>query len=130
MSMTLAEIKADVMFQTNNDVEDLDEFEPYIVNYVNAGYEQLVDAYMDKHVGYADGDVIPLSGANDVPELPDYAHYGLVDYATYLVYRNGNSVKQNRGMAFYSSFAELIPKLKYEKNGMRGSRTFINIFSR
>lgn len=128
--MTLAEIKAEVMFQTNNDVDDLNEFEPYIVYYVNEGYEQLVDAYMDKHVGYADEDVIPLSGANDVPELPDYAHYGLVDYATYLVYRNGNATKQNRGMAFYSAFAELIPKLKYEKNGNRSERNFINIYTR
>lgn len=126
--MTLAEIKDEVMFQTNNDIEDINDYEPYIVDYVNAGYEILVNAYTDMHVGSGAGEIAPLVNPEDVPALPEYAHHGIVDYATYLVYRNGNSVKQNRGMPFYSAFAELVPKLKYEKNGNVGARSFINIY--
>lgn len=130
--MTLEEIKAQVMFQTNNDVEDLDDFEPHLNDYINEGYDRLVYSYTGAHVA-AETDYSPLAIDSDVPALPMYSHRALVDYATYLVYRNGNSVKQNRGMAFYGSFSEIESRLMSERatpgNATMGGRRFINIYS-
>ena len=39
--MTLAEMKAHVMFQTNNDAEDVGDYLPSLLNYLNDGYDRL-----------------------------------------------------------------------------------------
>ena len=127
--MTLGKIKEQIMFQTNNDADDLPDFEPHIADYVNEGYNILVYAYYEKHVGHAEDEIKPLEGADDEPQLPEYAHRALADYGTYMVYRNGNSVKQNRGMAFYSMFMDIVAKLKFERGGVT-KRQFINIYTR
>jgi len=127
--MTLGEIKEQVMFQTNNDVEDLADYEPHLTDYINEGYDILVMNYTDQHVSNDSAEYPALSELTDVPNLPEYTHRGLVDYATYLVYRNGNSVKQNRGMAFYSAFMDITAKLKYERVGA-GEKQFRNLFTR
>lgn len=36
--MNLLEIKNMVMFQTNNDADDLGDFLPYLEDYINEGY--------------------------------------------------------------------------------------------
>lgn len=127
--MTLGEIKEQVMFQTNNDVEDLADYEPHLTDYINEGYDILVLNFTGEHVS-SDSNYPPLKKeSSDIPRLPEYAHRGLADYATFCVYRNGNAVKQNRGMAYYSAFLEVASKLKYERDGM-GRRQFTNIFSR
>lgn len=127
--MTLDEIKSQVMYQTNNDKDDLPDFEPHLTDYINEGYDILVMNYTDEHVA-SDSETYPaLSESTDVPKLPEYTHRGIADYATYLVYRNGNAVKQNRGMAFYSTFLDIVAKLKYERDGI-GRKQFKNIFSR
>lgn len=125
--MTLGEIKQQVMFQTNNDVEDLADYEPHLTDYINEGYDILVEAFTGQHVSEDSEEYPPLKKGE--PNLPEYAHRGLVDYATYMVYRNGNTVKQNRGVAFYSAFLETVAKLKYERGGT-GRKQFKNIFSR
>ena len=129
--MTLDEIKAQVMYQTNNDADDLPDFEPHLTDYINEGYDILVQNYTGEHVPSNNNGVLYslLAAGSDVPRLPEYSHRGLVDYATFCVYRNGNAVKQNRGMAFYSAFLEVCGKLKYERGGS-GTRQFMNIFSR
>ena len=112
--MTLSEMYDQIMFQTNNDADDLGDFTPHIGDYVNEGYDKLVEAYADEHVS-ADSETYPkLTVKGDEPNLPEYSHRGIVDYATYLIYRNGNAVKQNRGQAYYNSFYEYLVKLKYE----------------
>jgi hypothetical protein len=127
--MTLDAIKAQVMYQTNNDRDDLPDFEPHLTDYINEGYDILVMNYTDQHVA-SDSEEYPLlKQAMDVPRLPEYTHRGLADYATFCVYRNGNAVKQNRGMAFYSAFLEIVGKLKYERGGI-GRKQFKNIFTR
>ncbi len=126
--MTLSEINAQIMFQTNNDIDDLGDFEPHITDYINQGYDLLVEAYTGEHVT-ADSETYPaLVDNSDKPNLPEYSHRAIVDFATYLIYRNGNIVKQNRGQAYYSAFYEVLVKLKYEGGTRTKPLRFINIY--
>ena len=110
--MTLKEIRALAMFQSNNDEEDLPEFQPALDQYINEGYDRLVEAYTDEHTD-PDGDVyIPLTGATDEPEIPSWSHRAIADYATYMIYRNGNVTKQNRSVPYYQSFSDMLLKLR------------------
>lgn len=103
--MTLAEIQARVMFQTNNDAEDVGDFTPHLPGYINDGYDRLLYAYDKKHLGE---DPAPLADADDVPQLPLWTHAALADWATWMVYRNGNPQKQNRGFQFRAAFEEVL----------------------
>ena len=126
--MTLSEINAQIMFQTNNDIDDLGDFKPHITDYINQGYDLLVEAYTGEHVT-ADSETYPAFVDNsDEPNLPEYSHRAIVDFATYLIYRNGNIVKQNRGQAYYSAFYEVLVKLKYEGGTRNKPLRFINIY--
>lgn len=126
--MTLSEINAQIMFQTNNDIDDLGDFKPHITDYINQGYDLLVEAYAGEHVT-ADSETYPaLVDNSDEPNLPEYSHRAIVDFATYLIYRNGNIVKQNRGQAYYSAFYEVLVKLKYEGGTRNKPLRFINIY--
>lgn len=107
--MTLQDIKEQVMFQTNNDADDLGDFEPHMDDYVNEGYDLLVEAVYDTHLGE---EYVPLAESNAEPSLPAWMHRGLVDYATWLVYRNGNLVKQHRGAAYRAAFDQLVSKAR------------------
>lgn len=98
--MTMGEIQERVMFQTANDVDDLGDFQPHIDGYINAGYDELYFAYHGEHAPTL------LAVDTDVPNLPEWLHMAIADYATWLVYRNGNVVKQQRGMTFLSAFTE------------------------
>lgn len=119
--MTVSEIKDTVMFQTNNDSDDLDDFLPYLLTYINDGYDRLVYAYTKSHAETL------LSADTDVPELPEWAQPAIADWATWLVYRNGNSQKQQRGYTFRSSFEDIRTKLvEYAADGSRVEQ-FINI---
>lgn len=125
--MKLSEIKDQVMFQANYDIDDLPDFEPHLTDYINEGYDILVMAYRDQHVSTDSLEYVPLKNPADEPKLPEYAHRGLADYATYLVYRNGNMVKQNRGMSFYSAFQAIVIRLKGESAGK--VRNFRNLYT-
>ena len=110
--MTLAEIKNQIMFQTNNDAEDIDDYLPHVDDYINEGYDRLVSAWTRSHTpheGYP-----RLEADTDVPNLPEWTHRALCDWATWLVYRNGNPQKQNRGLAFRSAFEEVLSKINSE----------------
>jgi len=125
--MTLAEIKNEVMFQTNNDVDDLGDFQPYLLDYINEGYDRLVYAWADQHIAAGSTDWPPLLSDIDIPKVPEWTHRALADWATWLVYRNGNPQKQNRGYAFRSAFEEILGKILAE-GGANGAVTkFHNI---
>ena len=113
--MTLAEIKEQVMFQTNNDAEDLGDYEPHINDYVNEGYDRLVSAWNKGHVTEDNR----LEMDTDEPELPLWTHRALVDYATWLIYRNGNPQKQQRGMTYLNAFQQILSKI-LDKGGAAG----------
>lgn len=121
--MTLGEIKAMVMFQTNNDADDLGDFMPYLLDYVNEGYDQLLEARDHTHIT----DQNALKADQDVPDLPLWTHRALADWATWLVYRNGNPQKQNRGYQFRAAFYSVMSQLR-EMNSTGGRVTrFKNI---
>jgi hypothetical protein len=133
--MTLKEIKEQIMFQTNNDADDLEDFEPHIVDYINDGYDRIVVAFDHQHVDPASEMYPTMEQDTDDPNLPEWMHQYLSDWATWLVYRNGNPQKQQRGYAFRQRFEELLARIAGEggKNGMNDDgtlkryRNFINI---
>ena len=112
--MTLSEIKYQVMFQTNNDMEDLGDFEPHIVDYINDGYDKLVKVYDNQHTGFGDTAYPRLMENEDAPLTPEWTHRYLADWATWLIYRNGNPQKQQRGYAFRESFEGLLSRIADE----------------
>ena len=110
--MTFAEIKNEVMFQTNNDAEDIGDYLPYVNDYINEGYDRLVKVWTKSHV--PQGEYYRLEDDRDEPNLPEWTHRAICDWATWLVYRNGNPQKQQRGMAYRSSFDEILSKIRNE----------------
>jgi len=131
--MTLSEIQEQVMFQSNNDADDLGDFTPHIDDYINEGYDRIVTVWDNQHVPSAE--YPRLEDGNDEPNLPEWIHRYIADWATWLIYRNGNPQKQNRGQAYRYSFEELLSKLAgmggkeglNEDGSLNKYRKFINI---
>lgn len=95
--MTLKELKDMLMLQMGNDVEDYSDYAIQALIYLNEGYGR---AYQHWVGVYPD---MPLALDTDIPALPSHVHSAIVDWATWLMYRNGNPSKQNRGYAFRQS---------------------------
>lgn len=125
--MTLLEIKEQVMFQTNNDADDLEDFEPHIVDYINDGYDRIVEVFDHQHVSEGNATYPTMSENDDEPNLPEWMHRYLVDWATWLVYRNGNPQKQNRGYAYRESFERFLARITSQggKDGMNADGTLV-----
>lgn len=124
--MLFKQIQDRVMFQTNNDEEDLNDYLPHLSGYINQGYDELVYAHTGEHVSSESKLYPTLMNDTDEPNLPEYAHAALADYGTYMLYRNGNATKQNRASAFYGMYANTLSKLKYERSK---NKKFINIYT-
>lgn len=129
--MTLDNLREHVMFQTNNDVDDLSEFQPSVDRYLNEGYDRLVEAYAKTHIDTEneEGQIeFPsLQGDEDVPNIPTWAHRAIGDYGAYCVYRNGNQYKQARGDRYLQMFNEVLFKLRWlRKDGKRAH--FYNLY--
>lgn len=107
--MTLSEIQEQVMFQSNNDADDLGDFEPHINDYINEGYDRIIQVWDNAHVPSTD--YPRLEQESDEPKVPAWIHRFIADWATWLIYRNGNPQKQNRGMAYRASFMDMLAKL-------------------
>lgn len=122
--MTVTEIKHEVMFQTNNDAEDLGDFLPYLMDYINEGYDLLVNAWADTHIHTTE---YPELTDESVPLLPEWTHRALADWATWLVYRNGNPNKQTRGYQFKVAFENVLAKVRSEGGARGKARNFFNI---
>ena len=112
--MTLGEIKNHIMYQTNNDADDIGDFEPYIVEYINDGYDRIVNVWAHQHVTPGSEEYPALEDDTDAPNLPEWMHRYLADWATWLVYRNGNPSKQQRGYAFRETFLQMLTTLSRE----------------
>lgn len=142
--MTLSEIKEQVMFQTNNDAEDVGDFLPALTDYINEAYDRLIKVWAKAHVNSGSENWPPLREPDpepeesedeeifddeensgvvypvDVPRTPEWTHRYLADWATWLVYRNGNPNKQQRGYAFRESFLWMLSTIADEggKDGL------------
>lgn len=116
--MTLTEMKDQVMFQTNNDPEDIEDFLPHAEDYLNEAYDRIVIVWDHQHVPSTE--YPRLEEKDDTPNLPEWMHRYLCDWATWLIYRNGNPQKQQRGLQFQSHFLNLLSKLADEggKDGL------------
>lgn len=114
--MTLEQLKQQVMFQTGNDEADLGDFVPHVGEYLNDGYDRLMFAHTGLHVS-VDSPYAPLRHDKSTPELPEWTHSAIADWATWLIYRNGAPNRQNRGLAFRASFDETERKLRTAKAG-------------
>ena len=120
--MTLSDLEDRALFQSNNDPEDLTDFIPALVDYINEGYDRLLLAFNNKHLTESTGDYPALSGLTDTPKLPEWAHMAIGDYATYCIYRNGNPSKQQRGQEFLAAFLSVEKQLKYDITKNKGRR--------
>ncbi len=121
--MTVGEMKQFVMFQTGNDAEDAGEFLPYLMDYLNEGYDRLVFAFAREHVA-DDSQSFPALGDDyDAPRLPNWTHPAIANWAAWCVYRNGNPQKQNRGFQFRAAAEETAAQLR----GGTKTQTFFNM---
>lgn len=126
--MLVIEIKDQVMAQTNNDADDLEDFMPFLMDYINEGYDRLVYAWADEHTSDERGAAWPrLHNDHEAPKTPEWTHRALADWATWLVYRNGNPQKQNRGYPFRAAFEEILAKVTADGGNKGKVRNFFNI---
>ena len=108
--MTLGDMRRRVLYQTNNDVDDLGDFEPCMTDYINEGYDKAAMAYAKEHVHIDSENYLPLKHEKSSPEVPEWMHMAIADWATWLVYRNGSVQKQNRGRAYMMSAQEVFSR--------------------
>lgn len=109
--MTFDELRERVIFQVNADSDDLGDYEPALDGYINTGYDKIVDAFLEEHIDMG-GKYASMEAPWDTPNMPSWTHKAMADYATYLVYRNGNPQKQQRGMRFLQDAMEVINECK------------------
>ena len=111
--MRLKAIKDLCMFQFNMDGDDASEYLPFLVTYINEGYDKFVRAWTGgRHAGGLDYPL--LAEDNDVPLIPERYHKPLTDWATWCLYRNGNSAKQQRGFQYRTAFEEALAEMLSE----------------
>lgn len=116
--MTFDAIRNLVLFQTNNDIIDLPDYQPAIEGYINEGYDILAYEYDNLHLDEVrSGETVAayptMEATNDEPNIPEWMHSAIADYATYMMYRNGNAIKQNRGIPYYQKFLEVKSKAAF-----------------
>jgi hypothetical protein len=99
-------MKMRCMAQFGADAEDLREFLPELEGYLNSAYN-LMSWYADKkRVGNRENERPRLAEDSDIPDVPEWTHEYMCDYATYLIYRNGNQARQQRGIPFLQRWNE------------------------
>lgn len=114
--MNFKALKDHCMFQIRNDLDDLSESLDYLNHYLNEGYDILLGAWdTGAHIGDEKGAAYPvLVRDSDVPGIPYWAHRYIADYATWLLYRNGNPQRQQRGMRYWEWFNMGLGRLQSE----------------
>ncbi len=115
--MDLSALRQQVMFQIGGDAEDVQDFLPYLTDYLNEGYDRLVMAAYGRHMGEGENDFAPLAHEKSAPELPAWTHRAIADWATWLICRNGNAQRQNRGYAFRRAFEDVESRLRIAQSG-------------
>ena len=130
--MTLKDLREHALFQSNNDAEDLSEFNPALDKYINEGYDKLTMAYAKLHLDQTKDDgttpYTTLANTTDAVQLPTWCHRAIGDYATYMIYRNGNALKQNRGIPYLQQFESAKRRLADEGVTNRGGVHMSNLY--
>ena len=121
--MNLQELKEQVLFQIGSDLEEMEEALPFLVRFLNDGYDRLAMVCFGRHVSMDDPVLTPLSHDRAVPAVPVWAHGAIADWASWMLYRSGGASRQSRGYVFKSAFEETEKKLRLEKQ----TKQFINI---
>ena len=103
--MTLDDLKNLLMIQTGNDVDDYPDFAEQSLVYLNEGYRRV---YKHWHGSFPE---TLLTSETDIQNVPESLHQAIVDWATWLLYRNGNVSKQNRGVAFMRSAEQALSRV-------------------
>ena len=114
--MTLEEIKKQALFQTGADQEDQADWEPSLTAFINEGYDRLLYAFCRMHV-HDDSMFQPLNHSRAMPELPQWSHAAIADYASWRLCMSGPAARQARGAAFRASFEEAQGRLRRESGG-------------
>jgi hypothetical protein len=109
--MNVREIKERVMYQTNNDADDVGDFSPHLLGYINDGYDQILFDALGVHVGDTDYPLLSSDADTPVSGVPAWTHSAIADYATYCVYMNGSAPKQSRGYAYLARFNKVKSRL-------------------
>lgn len=112
---TLQDMRETALFQYNVDIEDGEEYQPDLDGYVNEGYDLLLFALTDIHLGEEPLPLLVQDG--DECKLPYWCIRGVADFATYNLYRNGNPQKQSRGDRFLQAFLDVRRMCEQYKNG-------------
>ena len=108
--MTVREIRDFILHQhMAMEPEDATDYLPYLMTYINEGYDRLIRAWAHARIG--DADYPMLASDADVPNIPERYHKALCDWATWCMYRNGNSPKQQRGYAYRNAFDEAVAEI-------------------
>lgn len=124
--MTVGEIKEAAMFQSQNDIEDIDDFRPVLAEYLDEAYDRLVYAYAGVHPAEDNEEWPLLRTDGDEPRTPAWTHLSLADWVTWRILSIGSSAKQQQGMVFRQSFE--LDLLKATAEGEAGKiRNFFNI---
>lgn len=120
--MTFEGMMQRAMFQYNADWDDVSDYEPHVDAYVNDGYDQVLYALTSYHLDELEMFPTLVRGVDDavVPGVPAWTHQPIADFATYMLYRNGNPQKQSRGTYFLQRFNECLSKCK----DLAGKMTF------
>lgn len=105
------------MFQTNNDADDLGDYTPHIDDYINEGYDRVMRVWTKNHI--PTDEYAMLEADTDVPAVPEWIHPALANFATWLIYRNGNPQKQQRGLYFLRAFEDVLSRIS-DEGGLSG----------
>jgi len=119
--MDLSALRQQVVFQIGGDADDVQDFLPHLTDYINEAYDRLAMAAYGRHVSVNDEEYQPLSHDMSLPNLPEWTHRAIADWATWLICRNGNAQRQNRGYAFRKAFEDVESRLRGAE-----SKTFIH----
>lgn len=114
--MTVGEIKRLVVEQFGQTDDEARPHMPKLTLYINDGYDIMVNAWKPRtHIG--DEGFPRMMADDETPQLPIWLHAYLADYATYLIYRNGNAQRQQRGIPYLARFNEAVSRIRLEGDG-------------
>ena len=90
------------MAQLQEDVEDLEEYQPMLRQYVNEGYERVM-----RHAQGLDWQGESLTQEDDEPAFHSERLHGiLADWATFRILGTGSAARQNRAEFFSARFMQ------------------------